>query len=315
MHGILVKNTSGQILISSEITSLHCGGEALYRSTILSGLTNFPSFGNDDARITLSGRHVHRYSFTSIDAPVFFIKPTVYEFFHGILQQFYQNGAWYVDIIQSGVYSAPPIVYAFTTPSNLSKPDGGVGIAAYLPDGTKSFDSRLLPLAIYNAQTVIPPVIPCDGGQPGKTGGHPWNNTHLDFDFRSETTFHSYPLSSDIYYGQLMFTGPSVAQAVYSRQKNGFKRSEGLFSSQDHWSTAVWWAMYHSAYRILAGELHAGWSVYAADFWFSSTWESTGWYEFSGGGGSIHLGKRPFNDKTINYSSNTLIVADSFPYR
>jgi len=314
MYGISVKNTTGHILISSEVTSLHYGGNATLEQTLLSGLNDFPSFSGDDGTFSLSGRHVHRYSFASQDVPVFFIRPTNYSFFHGVLQQFQAGAFWYVDVLQSGSYSAPPTVKAFVAPRNLVMPTTGVGISAYKATGELTFDSRLLPLALYSANVVLPPTLPCDGGHPTVNDGYAWNDSTLDFNFKSNTTYNEYGLPGTLDYGQLMFSGPSIAQALYTRQKNGFKSSSGTYSSQNHWSTALWWAMYQSAYRLQAGKLQAGWSVYAADYLFSSTWEGSGWYEFSGGGGSVQTGNRPFNDKTINLSSNVVMVADASVY-
>ena len=313
MHGALVRNTSGKILISSDAETLHFGGPATYQSTLLSGLTDFPVYTGDDGTNTLSGRHVHRYHFYCADTPLFFIRPSTYADFHGVLQQFNSGNDWYVDIVQGGLTSSPPAVYAFVPPSNLT-PTGTVGMATYQANGQVAFDSRLKPLAIYNATSVIPPALPCDGGRPTVQDGYAWNDTTLDFNFHCDTTFNTYSLATDISYSNLMFAAPSVAQAVYSRQKNGYKYSSGTYGGQSHWSTAVWWAMYHSSYRLQPGAIHAGWCVYAASYWFTSTWESGNWYDGGGSGGGVQAGDRPFNDKTINLSNNVIIVADASVY-
>lgn len=260
----------------------------------------------------LSGRTVHRYSFATAGLPLFFIKPGAVNEFHGVLQQFESGGVWYIDVIQSGLTSVPPIVFVFLPPSRMPRPSGGYGMTTYLPDGRVAFDSRLLPLIIYEAKSVIPPVRPCDGGTPTQTGGHAWNDTTLDFDFRSNNTFNRYQMSGAVSQQHLMFSAPSVAQGVYSRIKNGSKSSSGWFGSQEHWSTAIWWAMYHSAYRLTPGYIDAGWAPYAAGYRFFSRWEGAGW--FGGSGGGIDSGTQPYADKTINLQPNTIIVADSRMY-
>lgn len=309
-YGILVKNTSGHILVSSEVECLSCAGTAVYDSLQYSGLSDFPNY--DDVN-TLSGRCIHRYRWYGNVMPMFFIRPANYDLFHGILNQWSAGGWQYVDVIQSGGYPSAPTVFVFVPPSVLT-PSGNIGIRTQLANGAVAFDSRLKPLAIHWAGSVIPQGIPCDGGQPTVQSGFDWNDATLDHNFHCDNTFNAYGMSTPYARSSLMFSAPSIAQAVYTRQKNGFKRSSGTYSSQDHWSTALWWAMYHAAYRLGDGQFHAGWSVYGAGYEFSSTWEGTGWYEFSGGGGSVQQGSRPYNDKTINLHANLAIVANADHY-
>lgn len=309
-QGILVTNPSGHILISSEVEGLHCAGTATYDSLLLSGLTDFPTF--DDAN-TLSGRCVHRYRWLGTDTPVFFIKPANINLFHGILNQWTDGVYQWVDVIQSGGTSAPPTIYVFVRPRQLVA-SAGVGIQTRLPDGNVAFDSRLKPLAIAYAASVIPPTLPCDGGQPTNESGFAWNDTTLDFDFHCDTTYNSYTMPGTVIPSALAFSAPSVAQAVYTRQKNGYKYSSGTYGGQSHWSTAVWWAMYHQAYRLQSGVLQSGWCVYAAGYWFSSTWESGSWYDGGGSGGGLQNGDRPYNDKTINLTENVAIVVNADYY-
>ena len=70
--------------------------------------------------------------------------------------------------------------------------------------------------------------------------------------------------------------------------------------------------MYRSAFRLRANKFDAGWSVFAAGYSFSSSFESGGW--FGGGGGSYSSGSMPYTAKTINLQSNAYIIADSSRY-
>lgn len=311
--GILVKNTSGHILISSDVEGMHCAGKASYILQLNTGLTNFPNYSKDDTQTTLSGRCIMRYRWygASTDTPIFFIKPTDYARFHGVLNQWHNNGAWFADIIQSGGTVSAPTVYVFVRPANLTA-SGNVGIKTQLSNGTTAFDSRLNPLAIKYAIGAQPKTIPCDGGQPTIQSGYAWNEDNLDWDFTSDDTYNRYS-SSLLNSSSLMFAAPSLAQAVYSRTKKGYKSSCGyLTGCQDHYSTATWWAMYQQGYRLNYGSLDAGWCVFAAGYYFWSYAEDGGW--FGGSGGTAVEGNAPYNDKTINLESNAVIVADSAFY-
>lgn len=323
-YGIDVRNGSNHLMISSDVRSLHFKRKATYISTPLTGLTNFPSYSGDDGQVTLSGRHLHVYQVSGISAgvtPMFFIKPSNYDYFHGILNVIEtSSGFWSIYVLQSGPTSSPPEIYVFTVAQDVLASDrasgtlGTHGIAVYNQNSQLMFDSRRGPLAVVAANSVQPPNYPCDGGYPGATSTS-WNDTNLDFNFKSDNSYYSYTTDySGFSRGDLMFSAPSIAQAVYSRQKNGFKRSCGFFDCQDHYSTAVWWAMYHQAYRLTSDQkVHAGWCVYAAGYQFTSSWESDGWFNWNSGG-NIQTGDRPFNDVTINLSPNTIIIANASHY-
>lgn len=313
-YGISIKNNAGNILISSELEGLHCAGQASFVLTLLSGLTDFPDYASDDGANTLSGRCIYRYQYYGSQSrtPVFFIRPiAATEQYYGVVNQWYYNGAWYCDVVCSGGSTTAPYVYVFVPPRDVS-PVGADGIMTHLSDGNVAFDSRRKPLAIDFAVSAIPPVSPCDGGIPLHQEGYAWNDNVLDFDFTSDDTYNEYNGGGAIPSAP-MFSAPSLAQAVYSRIKYGYKSSCGTYSCQDHWSTAVWWVMYQQGYKLTAaGNLRAGWIPLSAGYYFSSVYDSGGW--FDGGGGSYTTGNAPYPDKTINRVYNTVIVASSTYY-
>lgn len=324
-YGTLVTNAANHVLISSEMQTLHCAGRATYNGlAIAGGLTDFPDYSGDSFG-TLSGRWIHQYYiYTGGATPVFFIKPASLDF-HGILRQWQSGAYWYVDILQGGLYSYPPTVLAFVTPDVLSTVGtGNYGLRTQLPDGRTAFDSRLKPLHIRAAISAIPPTVPCDGGTPTRSGGYAWNDSTLDFNFRCNNTFNYYPIpDTGLYYSRMMFSAPCIAQAVYSRIKDGFKTSDDSYGkTQFHYSTAIWWAMYHSCYRIYpsslwsSGYLHAGWGTYAAGYKFYSSYTSDTWFFglFGSPAGSYSIGVAPYADKTINLQPNTVIISDATPY-
>lgn len=312
MYGILVRNPEGQLLISSEVEGLHCLGRAQHIFTD-SGLFGFRDFDGDGVHKHLRGRHIHRYVAVTDGLPVFFIHPMIEHETHGILRQWRSEGRWFVEVIQSGRVSAPPVVYTFTQPQYMPAPYEKWGMAALNAQGRKTFDTRLRPLAIYDALEVIPPWTPynADEKRDLETKGHPWNDKRLDFDMNCDNRYNRYDISTRVTHHHLMFSAPSVAQAVYGRVKRGYKLSRSLVSKQEHWSTSVWWAMYHQAYRINTGSVIAGWAMYDAAFDFWSGWESA----FAGGsGGSRRYGTQPYPSKTINFQKNMIILADARYY-
>ena len=311
-QGILVKNDSGHILVSSDIRSFHYLGQARRTTTVAYGLTSFPDYTEDDPDDVLSGRRIWRYKIETSYTPIFFIMPSDYNQYHGVLNQ-YQNGTdWYCEVIGSGNVVAPE-VFAFTDPRAIPTPSDTQGVQTFLSDGTEAFDSRKKPLAIVTAAEVIPPEVPCDGGEPTEEDGFGWNDKNLDHDFTSDDTYNSYSVSNMPSTDGMMFAAPSIAQAVYSRVKYGFKRSCSRYQGcQDHWSTAIWWAMYHQGYKLLPNEVRAGWCVYTAGYYFYSAYEDGGW--FGGGSGSAEEGDAPYNNKTINRDYGAIIIANASDY-
>jgi hypothetical protein len=317
--GILVKNNTGHILISSDVESLHYAGKAEYISVTHSGLTDFPNYsGSYD---TLDGRCIVRYkAFTNNGTPLFFIRPKDYSRYHGIINQWQFGVYWYVDVLVSGGSigaSTRPDIHYFVQPrrfgnATLPAPTDDYGIVTY-KGTTTMFDSRLKPLAITYAKGVTPPADPTNGsGLPGSSSGHPWNYATNDHDFRCSSQYNAYSSAALNNHTDLMFSAPSTAQAVYSRTMYGYKNSCDTYSCQEHWSTAIWWGMYHQAYRLVSGSVRAGWAHYAAGYYFYSRYEDGGW--FGGGSGSAVSGSAPYDNKTINLSQNTIIVANASHY-
>ena len=305
-YGFSAINTSGQVIISDEMENLHFLGKATLNSNDGGGHNNY---GSD-------GRIIFTYTITTSATPLVFIKPTDYARWHAVLTQSVSGSTWTFDVIVSGTSSSnPPELFCFVNANSTSGTTSTHGLVVWKSDGTtRTFDSRYNPLVVTGGGTIAPDSCPSNDGCPTTTSGHPWNYNTLDHDFGSENQYNSSAISGT--YTDLMFSAPSLVQGVYKRQAEGYKCSpipwyEGG-GCQPHWSTAMWWFMYRGGFRIRSGYFDAGWIGYSSGYSFSSTFESGGW--FGGGGGGFSTGSMPYTAKTINYTSNAYMIADSTRY-
>jgi hypothetical protein len=316
-YGFEAKNDSGKVIINDTIENLHFIGKAT-RGSADSNYGDIPGYsGSND---TLDGRVVHTYTITCSGTPVAFIKPADYARWHAVIKQSVSGTTWTFQVMISGTSTSnPPDVYCFVNADDVPSSSDTHGLLVFKSDGTtKTFDSRKQPLAITGGGTAVAPSDPTNSsGLPGTTTGHSWNYSSNDHDFRSSNRFTAIS-DSAANTSTTMFSCPSLAQAVYKRQQHGFKEScscfpiIGCFNCQDHHSTAAFWVMYRSAFRLRSDYFDAGWTGYAAGYSFSSSFESGGW--FGGGGGSYSSGSMPYTAKTINLQSNAYILADSSRY-
>ena len=311
-YGFVAINDNGKVIINDQIENLHFLGKAT-RGGNNSGFGDFPSYsGAFDA---LDGRVIHYYSVSCTGTPIVFIKPNDYSRWHAVIKQSVSGTTWSIDVIVSGTSTSnPPDLYCFVNANDVPSSTENYGMQVFKGNGsTKTFDSRKQPLAITGGGTAISPSDPTNGaGLPTHTTGHPWNTATNDHDFRCSNRYNQYNNTS-INTSNTMFSCPSLAQAVYKRRMDGFKQSQDYGQpTQNHYSTAQWFGMYRSAFRLRTNYFDAGWAVYAAGYSFSSSFEDGGW--FGGGGGSYSTGTMPYSPKTINLQSNAYIIADSSRY-
>ena len=327
-YGFSATNNSGEVIISDETENMHFIGKATRIGSPTEHVANWHTVGYGGALANnLEGYAEFDYTINTSGIPLVFIRPasSMYDRFHALITQSNSGSTWSFKIIVSGppnstqvnVAAAEPQLYIFVNANDAPVPGGDYGLIVYKADGTtKTFDSRIPPLAIKHSGTGISPSCPVNQGCPGISTGYPWNYATLDWDFRSGNgdKYNSYSVSGT--YTNLMFSAPSMAQAAYKRQIEGYKCSSIPWyqggGCQQHWSTAMWWVMYRQTFRIRSGYFDFGWTNFAIGYSFSSTYESGGW--FGGGGGSYSSGTMPFNPQTINNVSNTYLIADATRY-
>lgn len=324
--GILVTNDEGHVLITSDYQAFHYSGTASYLYTGLSGLTDFPYYAGDYN--TLSGRHIHKYAITIPTGadPLVFIRPGN-DLAYGVLRKYpadgyygvtesYEPRIWHIEVLQRGRNAVKPMsLICFHQLKGVTEASTGHGLLTRTPDGFIAFDSNLGPLSIQGAFPVIPPTVPCDGGIPVDKEKVEWRDTILSHDFKCENTENDYPMPS-FDSRDVAFTAPALSQAVYSLRRFGYKKSRGTYSTQDHWSTAHWWCMYQTVYRLSGSSsalsFKAGWAPFAAGYNYSEEYEDGG--IFGGSGGNLDFGEQPYEDTTINLVPNTAIFIDASTY-
>ncbi len=308
-YGFECINDNNKIIINDEISNLHFLGQATKVWPAFVGYASFPNYyGANDA---LSGSTVFKFEITCTGTPVAFIKPTDYSRFHALIKQSVSGTTWSFEVSCSGSTTmGNPDLYIFVEADDVPATSETHGLLVKKADGTTStFDSRKQPLAITGGGTAISPADPTDGsGVPGVTNNAPFQSATLDHDFRTSTTYNTYSdTSCDT--TNAMFACPSITQGVYSRVINGYKCSPYLGGCQEHWSTAWWWVMFRSAFRIQSNEFQAGWQLYQAGHWYNEHYTTGGW--FGSGGGGYSSGNAPYSSKIINHVSNAYIIADS----
>lgn len=314
-YGFSAVNTNNEIIISDEMENLHFIGKAQYLSKTDAVLLSFPEYSNSATSFNvLDGLVTFTFTITTTGIPVAFIKPTDYARWHTLLTQKQSGNLWTFVVAASGASSTPPSVYCFVTAEHTAQPANTYGLIVYKDDGTtRTFDSRSGPLTVTGAGMISPKSDPTNSsGLPTITSGHDWQDSVLDHDFRCSNRYNSIS-DSGANTSTAMFSAPANVQAVYKRQKEGEKRSCSIFHCQDHWSTAMWWAMYRSAFRLRSGHFDAGWLTYNAGYTYSSYAEAGDFFGFSSST-SYTTGTMPYTAKTINLIDNAYMIANSARY-
>ncbi len=317
-YGFEAINNNNKIIINDKFENYHFAGKATFQSVDGSGLHDSIS-GSTSAYLTfLGGRTVYTYTFTTAGTPLVFIRPKEFQRHFALIRQSQSGSTWTFEVLVEGginlTSSTRPELYCFVNADDTDLLSEDHGLIVKKADGTtRTFDSRHLPLAIIGGGTHKPPVDPTESaGLPSVTTGHAWNHQVNDHDFRTDSQYNSYGFTGT--YSDLMIAAPSMAQAVYKRQMEGYKQSCGFGGTgcQDHYSTAIWWVMYRNTFKLRNNFLDSGWTVYSSGYAFSSVSEGGGW--FGGGGGSYSTGTMPYSAKTINHHDEVYILADATRY-
>ena len=308
--GVQIKNTSGDLIVSSDIKTYHYVGTPSYT-------------GVQSSYDGYSGSRVYRYTLTNSETPLIFIKPADTSKFYAVLTHFKSGNNWTYDVIGSGTSNQPPTLYAFSALSGSSS-SSDHGILVQNSSGERTFDSRDKPLAIVDIVSAIPPANAPDGGATSTSAVDPgWHDCDvntgyrppMEHNFNSNNSHNDYSYSNSGHNSNYMFSAPSIAQSAW--RKNGYHwHCDGC----DHWYQAnqyhEFWGdlgvFYRQAYKLTSSQVQAGWCS-VKEFWWGKA-EKTSWAPWTSecdGSGSFGI---PFSQKSINRVSNSVIIADATNY-
>jgi hypothetical protein len=324
--GFTVLNDNNEVLVSSDTKNLHFAGKATKPSTPLNTFTNHGGFVELVYTITLSNR-------TSIPVP-FFTMPDTSKYYSiaGIkgVDSGSSDKTWSITILRTGGSTAAadmPEVYVFVDPTSVTTA-GGTGLQVFNSDGSISFNSRALPLAITQTVLVKPPSNPVNASnfttltsaQCGSINNNNFAPTEYNSFPTGPMTTVPKPTKPIYHYNALPQTQREAVFYSYTESCTGFSAygfCVGYESSLAN--TSTYWAFYrggignideHTYYTVV----RAGWVPVIAGCHWASTSDGDFLILFGPGSSNSAGGAWPYSDETINLTLQPVIVADGSRY-
>jgi len=309
--GVQVKNTSGDLIVSSDIKTYHYVGTPTYTGVQL-------RYNN------YTGSRVYRYTLTNSETPLIFIKPADASKFYAVLTHFKSGNNWTYDVIGSGTTDQPPTLYAFSALQTTSTSSSETyGVMVKDSSGNRTFDSRDLPLAVVDIVSAIPPEHAPDGGITNTSNVDPgWNEctissyrSAMEWDFTSEDSHNDYSYSNSGHNSNYMFAAPSIAQAAYQRNAYHYHCdgcSNWSQADQHHYFWGNLGVFYRQAYKLTSTQVQAGWCS-MKEYWYGKA-QKTSWAPWTSECDGSQAFGIPFSQKSINRVSNSVIIADATNY-
>lgn len=294
-HGLQFFNDDGDLLVDSDLSHYHFAGKAShYNSTrvpdIVGGEINGPHVNTNGQTIS-SGQvtgdifKFKLYVGATTNAPMCFIKPrtssTALPFAGIVLMKSESDSGgsyWDIWVLQDRDFSRPSL-YCFLPISdmttNQSTPATGEtqGVAAYDTSGTRTYDSRLLPLKIIGNTSANAPSIARTGTIANGYSPNFEPDQTLDFTFSTSTD------ETDV--DDLMYYCPSFAHAC---QDTSVETSGEGFQAQGYnsyfyaWGRGdLFWTFYRATYRLTsATNFQSSYTEYAVGHVWDSDENSEG---------------------------------------
>jgi len=296
-YGFHAQNTSGQVLISSNLQNFHFHSVITY-SSILGDHDTYGGMVNYRFQITLD----------STKPPLVFLNPQCNSIQAVIGVDILTTTAsgdsvWGIDVAVAGTSSpAAPKLYIFTEPGAVPTPvSDSYGLTVYTPDGvTATFDSRKSPLLINGGSSITPPtsiIASTNALSPVETH---WVEHSLN------------GLSAT----DIMFCAPSLAQAEreyttsqHNEDCTGLDVCGACIGWEEVWDRSdTWWAFYRNGFQIKDNKFKSGWLTYNVGHHYHES-ESDRFIGIKYDGGSGSGGQQAINNGQINMNSNAYLFS------
>lgn len=302
--GATIRNTAGEVLISSELKNLHFVTKILGSSStpVVSATTSF------------GGRSVQRYRVNNCSAvPVPFLKILSGREAAVISVDPVDSTTWDVDVLGD---NHAPDMYVFADATTVLSTDLS-GLIVFNENGTKAFDSRSRPLQVSNAAYVVPPDNPRTSFSP--SGLNPkYCQSNAGSSHSSQYTpdaVNNYVVSMPV---TPMFFHFSVAQTereatFYASEQecdtfSAYNECIALGRKYEWWST--YWAFYRSTISWQGPDsLKCQWTTAEFDCHWEEKRDSQS-FGIDTGGSSSAGGAFPLNNQTVNQDQALVLIAD-----
>lgn len=295
-QGLAVNNDSGQLLISSDTTSLYFYGAAQPES-----VTGHTDYG---------GASFITYNTYTSKEIMPFVVPAEAGVKYGIVRTYRGgDGYWRVELMAGSAYAYIPELVIFTSADaehwadRFTPGDRAYGLKVLRADGSTAFDSGAgQPLVIKSVLNVAPPYDPTPGGY---DLGPSRANTYTNAGNPASPMFANFTMA--------------MAERQYSTESSsrdctGFSIFGSCIGYSDYTYTYdLYWGLYHSGVSVNGANYSCGWMTYTSGhyhFTDSSSGISIIIPIIPTGGGSSSSGMPPFTTSSVNIEASPLIVAD-----
>lgn len=261
-YGFQVTNTSGKVLVDSELFHYHWLGKFThYDKTSVPDMLYGPgnqSYGPNDNKNMNNMPNVGRIYKFSIPSngnkpPMCFIKPSSVSSsapYQGIVLTQKDGTSWDIWVFSSKDHSTAPVLYCFSPINQINHYDAygsamtgtTYGLTTYNTDQQKTFDSRFKPLRVISGGEIDSPTA----AHTGSSGYGLTVNLSINTTEKTERVSSADSVASN----DIIYYSPSIGHACHQYEWQG--ADSGVHDWKNYaWArTDLWWIFTRVGYRV-----------------------------------------------------------------